>query len=271
MAWLSCVVSWWLLVSCFGGAVPVWPRGSLPCGLVWCVLVVRSPVLRSVVLCCHAVVCRRALLFVCVVAFVCCFFPAAALSGVCNLGCRAVCSLSSLLCVVLCCAVLVPLRCAVRVVCAVSGAWCCGALLCVVLFPLLCCCAVLDLVACGCPVMVRLGVDVPVWPLGLLPCGWLACCSALPPSVVSSGAVLSWRAVLSCSGVFLQCCVCLLLFFSLKPLQNPKKLFSLFFEKKNYTQPNTPASNKTMYTLLTYMLPVVDGVAVVFVGFYLSW
>ena len=27
-AWLSYAVSWWVLVSCFGGAVLVWPRGS---------------------------------------------------------------------------------------------------------------------------------------------------------------------------------------------------------------------------------------------------
>ena len=32
--WLSSVVSWWVLVSCFGGAVPVRPRCSPPCGVV---------------------------------------------------------------------------------------------------------------------------------------------------------------------------------------------------------------------------------------------
>ena len=37
----------------------------------------------------------------------------------------AVCSLSFVPCAVLCCAVLVPLCCAFRVVCAVSGDWCC--------------------------------------------------------------------------------------------------------------------------------------------------
>ena len=31
-AWLSCAVSRWVLVSCFGGAVLVSPRGSPPCG-----------------------------------------------------------------------------------------------------------------------------------------------------------------------------------------------------------------------------------------------
>ena len=77
-AWLSSVVSWWVLVSCFGCAVPVWPRGPPPCGLVWCVLVFRCPVLCSVALCCRVVVCCRALLFVCVVACACCLSPAAA-------------------------------------------------------------------------------------------------------------------------------------------------------------------------------------------------
>ena len=76
-AWPSSVASRWVLVSCFGGAVPVWPRGSPPCGLVWCVLVLRCPVLCSVALCCRVVVCCRALLFVCVVACACCLFPAA--------------------------------------------------------------------------------------------------------------------------------------------------------------------------------------------------
>ena len=76
-AWLSSVASWWVLVSCSGGAVPVWRRGSPPCGLVWCVLVLRCPVLCSVALCCRVVVFCRSLLFVCVVACACCLFPAA--------------------------------------------------------------------------------------------------------------------------------------------------------------------------------------------------
>ena len=48
----------------------------------------------------------------------------------------------------------------------------CGALLCVVLFSLVCCGAVLGLVARGCLLVVCFGVGVPVWPRGLLPCGW---------------------------------------------------------------------------------------------------
>ena len=126
-AWLSSVVSWWLPVSCFGGAVPVWPCGSLPCGLVWCVLVLRSAVLCSVVLCCRVVMCCRALLSVCVVACACCLFPAAALSAECVLVCfpvvgwLVVAPCSPVLCpVVLCCRVV--LRC--RVLVSFCGAVC---------------------------------------------------------------------------------------------------------------------------------------------------
>ena len=133
-AWLSSVVSWWLPVSRFGGAVPVWPSGSPPCGLVWCVSVLRSAVLCSVVLCCRVVVCCRALLSVCVVACACCLFPGAALFAVCVLvsfpvvGRLVVTPCSPVLCpVVLCCRVV--LRCRVLVsfcgaVCACRRFWC---------------------------------------------------------------------------------------------------------------------------------------------------
>ena len=77
-AGLSSAVSWWVLVSCFGGAVLVWPRDSPPCGSAWCVLVFSCPVFCSVARCCRVVVCCRALLFVCVVACACCLFLAAA-------------------------------------------------------------------------------------------------------------------------------------------------------------------------------------------------
>ena len=82
------------------------------------------------------------------------------------------CSLSSLLCAVLCSFVLLRLHCAVRVVRAVAGAWCCGALLCVVLFPLVGCGAVLGPATRGRLLTVCFGVGVPVWPRGLVPCGW---------------------------------------------------------------------------------------------------
>ena len=77
-AGLSSAVSWWVLVSCFSGAVLVWLRGSPPCCSAWCVLVFRRPGLCSVARCCRVVVCCRALPFVCVVACVCCLFLAAA-------------------------------------------------------------------------------------------------------------------------------------------------------------------------------------------------
>ena len=76
-AGLSSAVSWWVLVSCFGGAVLVWPRGSPPCGSAWCVLAFRCPVLCSVARRCRVMVCCRALPFVCVVACACCLFLAA--------------------------------------------------------------------------------------------------------------------------------------------------------------------------------------------------
>ena len=191
-AWLSSVVSWWLLVSCFGGAVPAWPRGLPPRGLVRCVFLLRSPVLCSVVLCCPVVVCCRALLSVWVVAFACCLFPAAALSAVSVLVCFLVVVLS-------------------------------------------------------------------------------ACCGALHPCVMSCGAALLCGAKLLSSGVFLRCCVCLLVHFSLITAAKALKKIYVFLIEYNYTQPNTPASNQTMYFVLTYMLPVVGGDALVFVGSYLRW
>ena len=99
-AWLAAL---WFDVVCIGGPLP-------------------SVALCGAVLSCVGVL--SSLLFVCVVPCVCCLFPAAAPSGVCVVGCRAVCSLCSPLCALLCCAVLVALRCAVREVYAISGAWC---------------------------------------------------------------------------------------------------------------------------------------------------
>ena len=78
---LSLGGSWWLLVLCSGGAVPVWPRGLPPSALVWCVLVLCSLVLCSVVLCYRVMVCCCALLCVWVVACACCFFRASKTSA----------------------------------------------------------------------------------------------------------------------------------------------------------------------------------------------
>ena len=120
-----CLLS--LLVSCFGGAVSVWPCGSPPCGLVWCVWLLCSAVLCSVVLSCRVLVCCRVLLSVCVVACACCLFSGAALSAACVLVCfpvvgrLVVAPCSPVLCpVVLCCRV--ALRC--RVLVSVCSAVC---------------------------------------------------------------------------------------------------------------------------------------------------
>ena len=195
-AWLSTAVSWWVLVSCFGGAVPVWPRASPPCGLAWCVLVFRCPVVCSVALCCRLVVCCRALPFVCVVACACCLFLAAA---------RLLCVFWG---VVLC--VPCPLR---PVRCCAALCWC--------PFVVLCASCVLFLVAgvvgswCRC---LLLGVCWWLWLPGIvvwwcvsslvpvsgpavarrLPCG------VLLPCAVSCGAVLPCGAVLWCP-VFFFC------------------------------------------------------------------
>ena len=115
-----------LLMSCSGGAVPVWPCGSPPCGLVSCVWVLHSAVLCSVVLCCCVVVCCRALLSVCVVClcllFVswrcafCCVCP-----GLLPCGWSACCE-ARVPCVVSCGAVL---SCGAALSCSGVGLRCC--------------------------------------------------------------------------------------------------------------------------------------------------
>ena len=200
-AWLSSVVSWWVLVSCFGGAVAVWPRGSPPCGLMWCVLVFCCPALCSVALCCRVVVCCRALLFVCVVACACCLFPAAAhlLFVFWGVGVCVPCPLRP----VRCCAALCWCPCVVLsassvlfLVPGVVGSWCRRLLLGVRWWLWLpgvvvwCCVSALVNVS-GLAVARR------------LPCG------VLLPCVVSCGAVLPCGAVLWCP------VVAFFLFFSL--------------------------------------------------------
>ena len=109
---------------------------------------------------------------VCAVVWYCGLLFAAVVCAVVVSGCVAVLSLPSLLCAVLGCAALVRLHCAVRVTCAVSGTRCCGALLCVLLLPVVCCGALLGLAVRGCLLVACFGAGVPVWPRGLLPCGW---------------------------------------------------------------------------------------------------
>ena len=178
---------------------------ALPVALGPCAL--RRGVLR----------CSPALCALCCVCFVlarwCVVLFAALPCAVCVSGCSAVRSLCSPFCAVLCFAVLVRPRCAVRVVRAVAGAWCCGALLCVVLFPVVCRGAVLGLVAHGCLLVACFGVGVPVWPCGLLPCGWcgLLWCPAFLCRVLWCCAV-AW-----CFAVVLCCRVAVLLGLALPP------------------------------------------------------
>ena len=140
---------------------------------------------------CFAVVCWCLLLF------------AAVLCAVCVLGCRAVRSVSPLLGAVLFCAVLVRLRCAVGVVCAVAGAWCYGGLLCVVLFPLVLCgsrCLRLSsggVFRCRCPCL-------GAWPAFL----WLLCFAVVPSSPVLCSVVLCC-CVVPCCRALLSFCVAL--------------------------------------------------------------
>ena len=156
----------------------VWCRCLLPCALRRCVLR-----------------CSPAL---------CVFCRGAVVRAVCVLGCCAVRSLCSPLCAVLCFAVLVRSRCAVRVVRAVVGAWCCGALLCVVLFPVVCPGAVLGLVARGC-LLVAFLVSVSLsGRVVCFPVVGVVCCGAPLSCVVFCGAVLSRGAVLLCSAVMLR-------------------------------------------------------------------
>ena len=51
-------------VACLVTGVPVWPRGLLPCCVLWFVVVPCSPVLCPVVLCCRVVLCCGSLLSV---------------------------------------------------------------------------------------------------------------------------------------------------------------------------------------------------------------
>ena len=130
---------------------PVVWCGVFLCSAALCCVLWRSAVVWwcAVVLCC---------LFVSLPVPVVCFCRCA--SAVCVLGCRAVGSLSSSPCAVLCFAVLVPLRCAVRVVCAVSGAWCCWFLVSLPVFggPLV------ALAAWRCRLVLCVGSSVRVWP-----------------------------------------------------------------------------------------------------------
>ena len=171
----------------------VLPVALGPCALWRCVLRC-SPALCALCCVCFVVACWCALLF----AAVCC--------AVCVLGCSAVRSLSSPLCAVLCFPVLVRLRCAVCVVRAVAGAWCCGALLCVVLssFGLLWCgagsCG--PWLSAGCVFRCRCPC-LAVWSASL----WLVPFAVVPCLPVSCSVVLCCRVVLCCCALLSFCVV----------------------------------------------------------------
>ena len=211
--------------------------------------------------------CSPALCALCCVSFVvarwCALLFAAVLRAVCVLGCRAVFSLSSPLCAVLCPVVLVHLRRAVRVVRAVAGAWGSGALLCVVLFPLVFCGAVLGLAARGRLLAVCFGVGVPVWPRGLVPCGW---CSLLwcPASICR---VLWCCAVSWCCAVVFCCRFAVLLVLPLPSCGLSCRavlccwLSELFCARwcclcAVVPCPSLPARSKTLIMTLCYPAPV---------------
>ena len=111
--WCCPCLATWLAAPCFG---VVCLGAPLPC-VVFC----GAVLLCGGVLSCSAVCLRRGLCLL--------FVSYRWASVVCVLVSRAVRSLSSAPCAVLCCAVLVPLCRAVHVVCAVSGAWCCWCLM----------------------------------------------------------------------------------------------------------------------------------------------
>ena len=142
--WRCAVVPWVVLSR------SVWWRCSLCRALGLCPLPWALVPSGAVCLC---AMCFAVLLFV------------AVLCPVFVLGCRAVCSLFFPLCAVLRCAVLVRLRCRVRLFCAVSCAWCGGALLRVLPFPFVCCavarCPLFCCVLLCC--VDAFGVGVPVW------------------------------------------------------------------------------------------------------------
>ena len=208
-AWLSSAVSWWILVSCFRGAVLVWPHGPPPCGSAWCVLVFRCPVLCSVALCCRVVVCCRALPFVCVVASACCLFLATA---------RLLCVFWGVLLCVPCPPR--PVRCGAVLRCAGTLSLCCARRLCcfwwlVLLVPGVAAFFWGSAGGSGCPALsfggvCRLWCPCLVWPsLGVFPvvscspvlcpfalcCRVVLCCGALSPFFCFSSLLL---ALVSC-------------------------------------------------------------------------
>ena len=162
----------------------------------------RSCAFRRCVLPCHRALCALCCVCFCVDCW-CVLLFAAVLCAVCVLGCHVVHFLSSSPCAVLCSAVLVPVRLAVCLVCAVfflvlpkvvvCPAVSCGAVLCccalcrVVLWPATLCCGpqrrCLAALMCGagcCAASLSLGALLPCAVLhgAVLPCGAVVSCPA---------------------------------------------------------------------------------------------
>ena len=169
---------------------------------------------------CVAVFCGVPPCCVCfVVARWCVLLFAALLCAVCVPGCCAVPSLSSPLCAVLCFAVLVRSRCAVRVVRAVAGAWCCGVPWCGAgsggrWF------SAGGVFRCRCPCLAAWSVSlrlvwfavVPCFPVScsvVLCCRVVLCCCALLSCCGAVGAcfALLWAVVLCCVVLLVGCAV----------------------------------------------------------------
>ena len=143
LRWCCPCLAAWLTALSFGVLCLGVP---LPCAVFCCAVLSCGGVMSCSAVCLHR--CLRLL-------FVSCRYA----SAVCVLGCRAVCFLSSSPCAVLWCAVLVPFRCAVCVVCAFSGGWCCWFL---VLLPFVGGLLV-ALVARRCRLVVCVGFGARVW------------------------------------------------------------------------------------------------------------
>ena len=167
--------------------------------------------------------CSPALCALCCVCFVvtrwCVLLFAALLCAVCVPGCWAVRSLSSPLCALLCFAVLVCSRCAVRVVRAVAGAWCCGVPWCGAgsgglwlsaggVFRCQCLC----LAARSASLWLVWFASVPCFPVScsvVLCCRVVLCCCALLSCCGAVGAcfALLWAVVLCCVVLLVRCAV----------------------------------------------------------------
>ena len=154
-----------------------------------------------------------------VVAWWCVLLFAALLCAVCVPGCCAVHSLSSPLCAVLCFAVLVRSRCAVRVVRAVAGAWCCGVPWCGAgpAGPWL---SAGGVFRCRCPCLAAWSVSLRLVLFAVVPCFRVSCsvvlccrvvlcCCALLSCCGAVGAcfALLWAVVLCCVVLLVGCAV----------------------------------------------------------------